>query len=85
MSINTTMTWYPAESNICEFVLKQTEEVNDMANKWVLGVFALNLYLAPICFCYKHVLWVPYLHEEYVSVPPGPHVTGFTLFYTGHD
>ena len=36
------MSWYPAETNMCNFVTQQTEEVHDMANKGVLSVFTLN-------------------------------------------
>ena len=42
ISVYATMAWYPAETNICVFVIQQPEEVHDMANKRVLSVFTLN-------------------------------------------
>ena len=42
MSVNATVTWYPAETNMCTLVTQWPEQVHDMANKRVLGVFTLN-------------------------------------------
>ena len=42
ISVYATMAWYPAETNMCAFVIQQPEEVHDMANKRVLSVFTLN-------------------------------------------
>ena len=42
ISLYATMAWYPAETNMCNFVTQQPEEVHDMANKRVLSVFTFN-------------------------------------------
>ena len=42
ISVNATVAWYPAETNTCALVTQWPEEVHDMANKGVLGVFTLN-------------------------------------------
>ena len=42
ISVYATMAWYPAETNMCAFVIQQPEEVHDMANKRVISVFTLN-------------------------------------------
>ena len=42
ISVYATMAWYPAETNMCAFVIQQPEKVHDMANKRVLSVFTLN-------------------------------------------
>ena len=42
ISVYATMAWYPAETNMCAFVIQQPEQVHDMANKRVLSVFILN-------------------------------------------
>ena len=41
-SFNATVAWYPTETNMCALVTQWPEQVHDMANKRVLGVFTLN-------------------------------------------
>ena len=42
ISVNATVAWYPAETNTGALVTQWPEQVHDMANKRVLGVFTLN-------------------------------------------
>ena len=39
---NAAVAWYPAGTNMCALVTQWPEQVHDMANKRVLGVFTLN-------------------------------------------
>ena len=39
---STTVAWYPAETKTCALVTQWPEQVHDMTNKRVLGVFTLN-------------------------------------------
>ena len=42
ISINATVAWYPAETNMCALVIQWPEQVHDMANKRGLDVLTLN-------------------------------------------
>ena len=42
ISLYATMAWYPAETNMCAFVIQQPKEVHDMAKERILSVFTLN-------------------------------------------
>ena len=42
ISVNATVAWYPAETNLCARVTQWPEQVHDMANKRFLSVFTLN-------------------------------------------
>ena len=65
ISLNATVAWYPAETDICALFTQQPEQVHDMTNKGVLGVFTFN------CLQTRHWVRVHYyivMNWTHVSV-----------------
>ena len=62
ISVYATMAWYPAETNMCAFVIQQPKEVHDMANKKILSVFTLNRLQAGHWFREDYYIVVDWAH-----------------------
>ena len=62
ISVYATMAWYPAETNMCAFVIQQQKDVHDMANKRVLSVFTLNRLHAGHCVRVDYYIVVDWAH-----------------------